>query len=300
MFPAFKRTRMLLPTSGERGVPSTGKAFLFFLAVFGLSSLARSVISAIQYLVAPMASDTIQLLVQLFATAAAVVITLLWVRRYERRSYLSMGLTRRGACADYLVGIPIGVLLLGGSVAICLCTGVSKMAAAENQPPWWLILLFFVGYLIQGMSEELLCRSFLMVSLSRRWPLWACAMANSAAFSALHLFNPGISPIALLNIFLFGIFASLLTLRRGSVWMAAAAHSLWNFAQGNLFGMPVSGLTGSASPFVTLHTGEPDGWQSLIHGGTFGVEGGLAATVILLLGIGLLLLIPTKRSEVAE
>jgi membrane protease YdiL (CAAX protease family) len=163
-------------------------------------------------------------------------------------------------------------------------------------PSWGLLLLFFLGFLIQGMSEELLCRSYLMVSLSRKWPLWACVVSNALLFSLFHLGNPGISVIALVNIFLFGLFASLLTLRRGSIWMVGALHSMWNFAQGNLFGIPVSGLVGSPSPLKA--TAAEGGWQTLLNGGSFGIEGGLAATAVLALACLALLMIPTKKSEV--
>jgi membrane protease YdiL (CAAX protease family) len=137
-----------------------------------------------------------------------------------------------------------------------------------------------------------------MVSLSRRWPLWACALTNALLFSLLHLGNPDVSVIALVNIFLFGLFASMLTLRRGSVWMVGALHSMWNFAQGNLFGIPVSGLRGSPSPLESEFV--PGTWQTLLNGGDFGLEGGLAVTLALLVGCAVLLLTPTKSAERAQ
>jgi membrane protease YdiL (CAAX protease family) len=109
--------------------------------------------------------------------------------------------------------------------------------------------------------------------------------------------NPNVSFIALINIFLFGLFASLLTLRRGSIWMVGAIHSMWNFAQGNLFGIPVSGLTGLPSPLTA--TVKEGTWQTLISGGSFGLEGGLAVTVVLLVACGLVLFLPKffRKSE---
>lgn len=80
--------------------------------------------------------------------------------------------------------------------------------------------------------------------------------------------------------------------------MVGALHSMWNFAQGNLFGIPVSGLAGLPSPLKadmaegSLHT--------LINGGTFGIEGGLAVTVVLLASCALILFLPTKKTEIAR
>ena len=207
---------------------------------------------------------------------------------------MTLGFIRRGAMREYLIGIVAGVALFSAAVGLCLLAGVATLTKNPVTPSWWMLLLFLLAFLIQGLSEELLCRSFLMVSLSRRLPLWACAGINSALFSLLHLLNPGITPLALINILLFGLLASLLVLRRGSIWMAAALHSLWNFVEGNLFGISVSGLGGTPSPLVTTVTTDRS-WKTLIHGGNFGIEAGLVSTVVFLVGILLVLLMPTTK-----
>ncbi len=299
MFPAIKKTRMLSLTPGERTHERGIQIFAYFLLVWGICSLGRSAVSVIGELLAPRAGQSVHMLIQLFGTAVASLAVILWVRLFERRSDLSLGFASRGAVAEYLIGIVGGVLLFGAAVGVCVLCGVAEVSVATEMPAWWLLALFFVGFLIQGMSEELLCRSFLMVSLSRKWPLWACAVTNAAVFSALHLLNPGIAPIALLNIFLFGVLASLLTLRRGSIWMVSAVHSLWNFAQGNLFGIPVSGLSGMPAPLSTTMDSSTL-WGRLIGGGEFGVEGGLGATVVMGVGILVVMMLNTKKSEIIK
>ncbi len=299
MFSEMKKTRMLSLTPGERTHKRVIQIFAFFLAVWGICSLGRSVVSIIGALLVPSADASIDMLIQLFGTTVASLAVILWVRLFERRSYLSLGFVKEGAVSEYLIGIVGGVLLFGAAVGVCVLCGVAEIRVTAEQPAWWFLALFFVGFLIQGMSEELLCRSFLMVTLSRKWPLWACALTNAAVFSALHLLNPGIAPIALLNIFLFGVLASLLTLRRGSIWMVSAVHSLWNFAQGNLFGIPVSGLTGMPSPLSTTMD-NTTWWGRLIGGGAFGVEGGLGATVVQIVGILILLAVPTRKREIMD
>ncbi len=299
MFPSIQKTRMLSPTPGEREQAGIPRIFAYFLAVWGMGSFGRMAISAIAGILAPHADRTVLLVIDLFGTATASVAVILWVRLFERRSAITLGLTKRGAITDYFIGTVAGVLLFGGAVLVCVLCGVAEVRVATEAPSRWLLFLFLVGFLIQGMSEELLCRSFLMVTLSRKLPLWVCAITNAAVFSALHLLNPGISFMALLNIFLFGLFASLLTLRRGSIWMVSALHSLWNFAQGNLFGIPVSGLSGLPSPLTTTVSSDHS-WQTLLGGGTFGLESGLAATLVLALGVVVVLMLPTRTSEIVD
>ena len=241
---------------------------------------------------------TTYLIISLFATLATVAVVLLYCLLAERRSLLSLGFTKRGAGVEYAVGILGGIVLFGLPVLLCMAAGTLTLTPAEPAPSLLPLLLCLVGFLIQGASEELLCRSYLMVSLSRGLPPWVCAAINALLFSLLHVGNPNVSAIALVNIFLFGILASILTLRRGSVWMVCAVHSMWNFAQGNLFGIPVSGLAGLPSPLrAEIAEG---GWQTLVNGGAFGLEGGLAVTVVLVTACAVVLLLPTKKAEVAR
>ncbi len=298
MFPKLHATPMLTPSLGERPAKRVIPIFLFFFLVYGLGSLGRSAIYVLCTVLFPGVKGGASYLFDLFGTGAVIAAVILWCRFYERRSLLTLGFARRGAVPEYLIGVVGGAVLFGGAVAIAVLGGAATITVSAAQPPLWYLALFFAGFLIQGMSEELLCRSFLMVTLSRRWPFGACAVTNALLFSLLHLGNPGVTFLALLNIFLFGLFASLLTLRRGSIWMAAAIHSLWNFMQGNFFGIPVSGLAGMPAPFVTeLHA--ENAFQKLLGGGAFGIEGGIAATAVLVLGILVVMVVPTKQDTMA-
>ena len=294
--PSFEKTRMLTPTAGERLTSRPAVVILLFLLVLFASQLIRSLLEIGG---ATLLSDNLdrdgRMLLALTATLATSGTVLLYCLIMERRSLMSLGFVRREAFLEYSTGLLGGLAMFGMGILICVATGTITLTPSVPLPSWGLLLLFLGGFLIQGMSEELLCRSYLMVSLSRCCPLWLCAVINALVFSLLHLANPGISVIAILNIFLFGLFASILTLRRGSIWMAAGLHSMWNFAQGNLFGIPVSGMGEIASP-LHAHMAE-GGWQTLINGGVFGLEGGLAVTVVLAIACGGIALMPTKKSE---
>lgn len=233
--------------------------------------------------------------VQLFSTAGTIVACLLYCRAIEKRSWLSLGFVKKGAVGEYAAGLGIGLALFGGAVAFCVVTG-NLTLSVNPTPAVGMIVLYFLGYLIQGMSEEILCRSYLMVSMQRGCPLWVAVLTNALLFTALHLANPGVTPLALLNLLLFGIFASLYTLRRGSIWGIGAIHAVWNFAQGNIFGISVSGMSGNPS-ILTATTSEGG---AIIHGGAFGMEGGLGVTIVLAIGCLLLMVMKTKKSEIAE
>lgn len=319
----FKQTRMLKEaTLAGREPFSTGKLIGFFFLVFLIATLGQSLILAPAQVIAWLTGDAFRpivedsslsisekinalttvglpswvMTVQLFSTVAIVIACLVFCRSIEKRNLVSMGFVKKGAASEYLVGLGIGLFMLTAAVLLCVITGQAELGDLGDlsSKPWGMILLFLGGYLIQGLSEEMLCRSLLMVSLSRGRRLWTCILTNALIFAALHIFNPGITPLALLNITLFGIFASVYTLRRGSIWGIAAIHSMWNFTQGNIFGIAVSGM--GDNPTVWHWNNTMGAWW--FNGGSFGLEGGLAVTAVLVMAIWLTLMTPTKSCEI--
>jgi membrane protease YdiL (CAAX protease family) len=146
------------------------------------------------------------------------------------------------------------------------------------------------------MGEEILFRGYLMMTLARKTNIWVAIILSSLTFAAFHTGNAAFSFIAFLNIFLFGVFAAVYMLKRGSIWGACAIHTAWNFIQGNVLGFSVSGT----QKLESLLEAKPNGFGSILHGGEFGLEGGLGATVILLIALLCALTMPTKKSEIVE
>jgi membrane protease YdiL (CAAX protease family) len=224
-------------------------------------------------------------IVSLFATLGAIIGAIIYCRAIERRKLAAMGFRRGHVLREYLKGLLIGFVMFGIAVLICLATGTLTFEGLAFGSAGF-IVLFFCGFLIQGMSEEVLCRGYFMVSLARRQSLPVAIIVSSCAFGALHLANSGIQPLAVINVVLFGSFAGIYLLKRGNIWGVAAIHSMWNFTQGNIFGIQVSGTAKMES--VLLLNPTPTG--ELINGGAFGLEGGLAVTIVLAAGLIIALL----------
>ena len=153
-----------------------------------------------------------------------------------------------------------------------------------------LLILFFLGFMLQGMEEEVVCRGYFMISLSRRSPMWLAVLLNAAVFALGHILNPGAGIFPMINLIIFGIFASLCMLRTGNIWGIGAIHTIWNYVQGNFYGLPVSGMADMPSLMRFELSGSP-----LISGGEFGPEGGLPVTIVYLIGILLTLFLPEKE-----
>lgn len=227
-----------------------------------------------------MSSDAM-MICMLFSDIMMILVILLFCRFFQRRNPSSVGFTRKHIVPEYLAGIVVGFVMFSAAVLIGVAAGAVRVEGFAADIPVGILVVFFLGYMVQGMAEEVLCRGYIMVSIARRYPVWVGVLTNSILFAALHLANDGITPLAFLNLVLFGIFASLYFIRRGNIWGIGAIHSVWNFTQGNFFGISVSGMGNTSSVLTSTFV---EG-KSLINGGSFGSEGGLAVTIVLVIGI---------------
>lgn len=236
-------------------------------------------------------------IVLLVGELGLILIVFLYCRFLEKRKLFTLGFRKKGWVIDYLKGMLLGVLLFGISYLVCFVSGSVAVEGMDLSGKTILYVVgFFLGYLIQGMAEEALCRGYLLVSLSRRCSMVLSVVLSSLFFSMLHGMNQGVTLLAYVNLFLFGVFMALLFIRCENIWIVGAVHSVWNFAQGNLFGVQVSGMKTQPS---LLHSGMAEGWE-LVNGGAFGMEGGLAVTLVLAAGLGILLHSMKKHGDFVE
>lgn len=232
------------------------------------------------------------MLYALYSEGMLIAVVILYCRLIEKLPISTLGFTRKKAIPDYLVGMLAGTLMLALAVFVCERAGALTVSVREDVNVA-LVVMFFFAFLLQGMAEEVLFRGYMFRRLCLGYPLWLAALVNSLLFAFMHLGNQGMTFLSFLNLLLFGIFASLLVYRcDGSIWCVGALHSLWNFAQGNLFGISVSGNPIMSSVFsVTLAQG-----RDITHGGIFGLEGGAAVTLVLLLATAVLWMLPQRNA----
>lgn len=217
----------------------------------------------------------------LFAEIFLIVLYTGYCKFIEKRPLSSMGFTKRNMSSFYAKGIGWSAVLIGGAYLICVLTGDCHFEGVSAQLVPGYVVFYLIGYMIQGLAEEVICRGYLLVSLSRRNSVWYSVILSSGVFMAMHMSNEHVTVLAYINLFLCGLLFGLLFVESGSIWMVAALHSGWNFLQGNIFGISVSGTAKASSVFDSSFS---DGW-SFMNGGDFGLEGGLAVSIVLAVGI---------------
>lgn len=241
-------------------------------------------------------STDIMRLAALFLTVTTIVITVLWCRFIEKRSLSSMGFVKKNFLLQYIFGMLVGLVMFAVVFLICVATKAIDFNGFNASANFTMIALFFLAFIIQGASEEILMRGFFMISATRTSSVFTAILVSSVAFSLLHSGNSGVSVLAFINILLFGVFCSLYMIRTSNIWGVCAIHSVWNFAQGNIFGCLVSGMNLSNSLFLS----EIDANRVTTNGGEFGPEGGVAVTLVLVIAIMLVVFIPTKNKSMSQ
>lgn len=244
-------------------------------------------------------SGSASLILMLYFTLPCVVLCFVCCGVAERRKIRTMGLSKHRIVRDYLLGAVVGVGMLGAAVMLIWLgggvypAGGTTSADLIRRMPWGNLLLFTCGWMIQGFSEELTFRGFFMMSAGTHLKPAAAVCISSLIFSCAHLLNDGISVFAIVNLTLFGIFAALYFLRTDSIWGVAALHSFWNMAQGNVFGLRVSGIEVQETFFRFTQTGT----HTWLNGGEFGPEGGAAVTLVLVVGTLIVFALPQRASN---
>lgn len=232
------------------------------------------------------------MIASLFSTAIGTVLAIVYCNSIEKRSLSSMGLKKEGSVGKYIRGFFLGIILISAIIFMQVLSGACKMSLNSNfMSGIGLIVLYLIGFLIQGMSEEVIFRGYLMNTLGGRGNPLCAVLVSATAFSLAHTFNPGFTLVALFNLVLFGVFAGLYIIRDGNIGGACAIHSMWNFTQGNLLGVQVSG-TQTVSVIQTEQLSQ----NTLLTGGTFGAEASIFTTIVLTTGILIILFLPQKKA----
>ncbi len=204
-------------------------------------------------------------------------------RWLDKAPLRDLGFARGAFWKEVIAGLGLGLasmvvilaahLVLGRAQFTLVTTGVAALG---------LLMSTALVLVPAAATEEIIFRGYLLQTLEG-WRGWALGViASSILFGLAHALNPNVTALSLANIALAGIVFCLAYRLTRRLWMVIAYHFMWNYAQGPLFGFPVSGQ-GFDTIMKTTVTG-----PALWTGGAFGPEGGLLVTLLLIVtGLGL-------------
>ena len=249
-----------------RNFGETGQAFAAFLQTL-LQSLTDK-------------TSDFRLILELLSFGFVLNTVFRWTRKVEKRPIRTLGFYKENFLSNLLKGFGLGLTLFLLTLLGLVALGQYRFESIHLNPYSLVFIIFTIPFwILQGTAEEVVSRAWLLPQLASRTNIKLAVLISSLFFTLLHVGNSGLTPLSLVNLFLFGVAMALYLLKTDTVWGVAGIHGAWNFAQGNLFGILVSGQQSGTSLMTFL----PQGNQDWLSGGSFGIEGSIMTSLVLLL-----------------
>lgn len=234
---------------------------------------------------------------ELFSFVFILLLFIFWVKVIEKNSLSTLGFVKKNWLKYLAWGILLSLLQMGVIALVYQMGGIGTFELNElSLEPILFILGLFPFWLLQGGTEEVATRGWLLTRIAARTNLPIAIAISSSLFGILHLGNAGVTFLSLLNIILDGVLAALLFIYTDSIWLVVAQHGTWNYVQGNLLGFQVSGTGADASIFSFTMGSGPD-W---LTGGAFGAEGSIITTLVLLLSVVIVYRLGERNERVVK
>ncbi|MFD1204629.1 CPBP family intramembrane glutamic endopeptidase [Sporosarcina contaminans] len=209
-------------------------------------------------------------------TVGGMLATVLLWRFVNKGTLKELGF--RGSLKDFGFGLFLGALSIFIIFLMLLATGNIALLNPLSKPEFSIYTLtFLLLFILVGFFEEMFFRGYVMSTMeSRRNPKWVIYVVSALVFSLMHGANPNVSVLGLVNIALVGILFAYMFDVTKSLWLPIGYHITWNYFQGNVFGFAVSGISPHGIYNVSIESG-----NDVLTGGAFGLEGGLFATMLI-------------------
>lgn len=222
--------------------------------------------------------------------AAMLGAYILYVRLTERRAVTELAV--RPLAPELLLGIVVGALLFAAVIGLLALTGHYQLLGYATVPALaGTIVLTLMG----AVAEELLFRGFLYRITQKIAGTWIAVAVSAIAFGALHGFNKGATAFSTIAIAVeAGVLLALAYAVTNRLWLPIGIHFGWNFAEGSIFGVPVSGHQALPSFIRGSVTG-----SDFITGGAFGVEASIVAVLVCLAASVVLTIFLLRNRRVA-
>jgi uncharacterized protein len=224
----------------------------------------------------------------LLLAAVALAAYSAYVHVIERRPVTE--LSRSGAAQELGLGLALGALLFSVTVGILAALGAYQVTGSNG---WQNMLAILPSCILAGVLEEVLIRGILFRILERWLGSWIALSMSAVIFGMLHLFNPGATFFSSIAISVeAGVMLAAAFMLTRRLWLCIGIHIAWNFTQGGIFSVAVSG--GQSKGLLQSRMIGPD-W---LTGGTFGAEASVVALVVCAAAGVLLIVAAVKRRNV--
>jgi membrane protease YdiL (CAAX protease family) len=223
-----------------------------------------------------------------FSVPAAFGAYVFLVRVLERRKVDELAL--RPAVRELGAGFAVGAAAFSATIGVIAALGGYTVDGTHGVSA--LASPLAMG-IVSGVTEEILVRGVLF-RLLERWLGSAIAIVvSSALFGFAHITNPHATVWSALAIAVeAGTFLAAAYMVTRRLWLPIGVHAAWNFTQGGVFGVAVSG---TEVPGLLHGVAHGPAWLS---GGDFGAEASVAAMGVCVTLAATLLFLAIRKGHV--
>lgn len=195
-----------------------------------------------------------------------------FVRIVEKRPVSELSLPH--AAPELGLGTLLGALLFTATIGLIALFGFYHITGINH----WSVILPLLGMsIVSGVVEELLIRGILFRIMEESLGTWLALLISALIFGLLHIANPNATWWSALAIAIeAGIMLAAAYVVTRRLWLPIGIHFAWNFVQGGVFGVAVSG-----NGVVGLLQATLSG-PALLSGGEFGAEASIFAVIVCL------------------
>ena len=212
--------------------------------------------------------------------AGALFTVWIFQKFVSRESFTSIGLRFEGYKNDLYQGLLVGA----GLITIGFLTLVIFNLISVDLTYFSLYdqVFYLILFAVVSLNEEIAIRGYILQNLSKSFNKYIALAISSLVFMIMHLGNPNLDILPIVNLFLAGIFLGVYRIHKNNLWFPIGAHLTWNYLQGPIYGFEVSG-----NKINSLFEQNLNG-HDILTGGDFGYEGSIILTVFLIAGIYLM------------
>ncbi len=285
----------------ERGEIRSGWRVAVFILAFTfaavlLGTLGQVTMSAIG-IGAGQSSGTYLIINAILSLIPAILIGWVCGRIFEHLPYRALGAAfTENWLKNWIAGAAIGSATLGFAVIVAYTFGRLRFEISAANTPAILssLAISFAVFAAASAFEEALFRGYILQTFSRAGYAWLAILLTSVFFGAVHFGNPNASIFSTLNTILAGVWFSIAYLKTRDLWFVWGLHLMWNWVQGSIFGIEVSGLTNiTTTPLLR----EIDSGPTWLTGQTYGIEGGVACTIAITVSIVAVHFLPNLKPD---
>jgi membrane protease YdiL (CAAX protease family) len=171
------------------------------------------------------------------------------------------------------IGVLIGFLLMAASVAVAAIAGVYHPIGEGDSSQLEHELI--TTAIMPAFMEEMLFRGILFRWIEEFAGSWAALLITALLFGLVHIMNPGATWFSSLAIAIeAGLLLGGAYMLTRSLWLPIGLHAAWNFTQGEVFDVPVSGY--AEHGLIQAKLAGP----AILSGGQFGLEASIIALMV--------------------